>query len=693
VFGPWGLSNVDRQRLMTAIGVVAVTGTVACGGDGKSGSAPAATPSTAAPASERKYLLERIDEAAVAQVYADGFATLPLKERTLIWHLYQAALAGRDIFYDQRYAHNLEMRDVLEAIVNRRDAIDPATRDEVLRYTKLFWINTGPYNNLTARKFVLNCTPDAFSSAAQAAAKAGATFPLRNGETLDQLLKRLEPMFFDANVDPTITAKTPPPGKDILTASANNLYVGVTMKDVEHFTEHYPLNSRLVNENGKLTEEVYRVGGRYGGQLAAIVGHLEAAIPFATAPMADALKALVTFYRSGETKDREAYDIAWVRDKASPVDTINGFIEVYLDARGIKGAFEGLVFYVNQEKTSEIRKLAADAQWFEDRMPWDAKYRKAGVQGITANAIDVVIETGDSGPITPIGINLPNDQSVREHHGSKSVSLSNVFEAYDKSTPEAFRSEFSWTPEEVTRATKWSGLAGELTTNMHEVIGHASGKVAERLKGKPEAVLKEQFSALEEARADLVALYFLPDPKLAELGLLKKEDQADIVLAEYEAYARRALDQLRRVRQGTQIEEDHMRNRQMIVRWLLANTKAIDVRTRDNKTYYVVTDAAAYREGVGRLLAEVQRIKAEGDYPAAKALFETHGVHFDPKLRDEVVARVDKLGLPSYTGFVMPRLEAVKDASGAVTDVKISYPQDLTTQMLEYSAATRQLRP
>jgi dipeptidyl-peptidase-3 len=673
---------------------MAVTGTMACGGGQ---SASSGTPATAAaPASAavaRKYLLERIDDAAVVQVYAEGFDALPVKDKTLVWHLYQAALAGRDIFYDQRYAHNLEMRDVLEAIVTHRDTIDPSTRDEILRYTKLFWINTGPYNNLTAQKFVLTCTPAAFASAAQAAAQAGATFPLRPGETLDQLLRRLEPMFFDATVDPTVTAKTPPPGHDILTASANNLYVGVTMKDVEHFTEQHPLNSRLVKQNGTLTEEVYKVGGRYGGQLAAIVDHLEAAIPFATPPMADALRALIAFFKSGETKDREAYDIAWVRDKASPVDTINGFIEVYLDARGVKGAYEGLVFYVNPEKTSEIRKLAAEAQWFEDRMPWDPKYRKTGVQGITANAIDVVIETGDSGPITPIGINLPNDQAVREQYGSKSVSLSNVIEAYDKSTPDAFRSEFSWTPEEVTRATKWSGLSGELTTNMHEVIGHASGKIAERLKGKPEALLKEQFSALEEARADLVALYFLPDPKLAELGLVKKEDQADIVLAEYEAYARRALDQLRRVRQGTQIEEDHMRNRQMIVRWLLANTKAIDVRTRGNKTYYVVTDAAAYRDGVGRLLAEVQRIKAEGDYPAAKHLFETYGVHFDPKLRDEIVARVDKLGLASYTGFVMPRLNAVKDGSGAITNVTVSYPQDLTTQMLEYAAATRPLRP
>jgi dipeptidyl-peptidase-3 len=347
---------------------------------------------------------------------------------------------------------------------------------------------------------------------------------------------------------------------------------------------------------------------------------------------------------------------------------------------------------VNPEKTAEIKRLASDAQWFEDHMPWDPKYRKQGVQGITANAIDVVIETGDSGPITPIGINLPNDQAVREQHGSKSVSLSNVNEAYDKSTVPGLRSEFAWTPEEAERTAKWGALSGELTTNMHEVIGHASGKVAERLNGNPQNVLKEQFSALEEGRADLVALYFLPDPRLVEIGLIKKDDQADIARAEYESYARNALVQLRRVRQGTQIEEDHMRNRQMIVRWLMANTKAIEMRSRDGKTYYVVVDVQAFRDGVGRLLAEVQRIKAEGDYQAAKTLFETHGVHFDAKLRDEVVTRVDKLQLPSYTGFVMPRLDAVRNAAGEITDVTLSYPQDLTRQMLDYSNATRELR-
>jgi len=683
------------ERMKRIVFVTAVVGTIACGsGSPVPAEAPktATQPATATAPSDRKYLLERVDDAAVVQLYADGFADLALREKTLIWHLYQAAIAGRDIYYDQRHALNLDMRDVLEAIVSHPNGIEPKALQEIQRYTKLFWINSGPYNNLTARKIVLTCTPAALAAAARTAQQNGGQFPVRSGETLDQLLARLQPMFFDPTVDPTVTAKTPPPGKDIITASSNNLYVGATMKELEGWQEEHPLNSRVVKKDGRLVEEVYRVGGRYGAQISAIVQHLQDAVPFATPPMADALRALIRFYQTGETKDREAYDIAWVKDKASPVDTINGFIEVYLDARGIKGGWEALVFYVNREKTSEIQKLAANAQWFEDRMPWDPQYRKSGVQGITANAIDVVIETGDSGPVTPVGINLPNDQHVREQYGSKSVSLSNVNEAYDKSTPPAFRSEFSWTPEETERATKWNALAGELTTNMHEVIGHASGKVSEKLRGNPQAALKEQFSALEEARADLVALYFLPDAKIVELGLVPAADHDAIIRAEYEAYTRNALVQLRRVREGTQIEEDHMRNRQMVVHWLMANAKCIERRERDGKTYYVMTDPAAFRDGVGRLLAEVQRIKAEGDYAAARALFESYGVHFDPKLRDQVIARVEKLNLPAYSGFVMPKLQAVKTAGGEITDIRISYPQDLTAQMLEYSAMTRALR-
>jgi dipeptidyl-peptidase-3 len=321
-------------------------------------------------------------------------------------------------------------------------------------------------------------------------------------------------------------------------------------------------------------------------------------------------------------------------------------------------------------------------------MPWDARFRKPQVTGVSAAAIDVIIETGDSGPLTPIGVNLPNDQAIREQYGSRSVSLSNVNQAYEESTPEGLRTEFSWTPEEAARAKRWGAFSQELTTEMHEVIGHGSGRMTQELVSAPHLLLKEQYSALEETRADLVALYFLPDPKLPELGLLAADDQDEIVQAEYEYFTRTALVQLRRVREGTTLEEDHMRNRQMIVNWLRAHTTAIDVRRSDGKTYFVMTDARAFREGVGRLLAEVQRIKGEGDYAAARALFEEHGIHFDPALRDEVVSRVDALKLPSYTAFVMPHLEPVRDARGDIADVEISYPGDLEQQMLEYSAMT-----
>jgi dipeptidyl-peptidase III len=665
---------------------------VACSSPAREDAGATGAPVAAsAPASaDKKYLLERVDDAAVVQLYADGFQSLPLKQKTLIWHLYQAALAGRDIFIDQKHQDALAMREIIEAVVAHPQGIDAATLAEIERYTKLFWLNNGPYNNLTARKFVLKATPDAFKAAVMQAAKNGAPFGTTE-ESIESKLTRLQPMFFDATVDPIVTNKTPGAGKDILQASANNLYDGVSMADLKGFTEKYGLNSRLVKQNGRLVEEVYRVDGRYHADLSRVITHLDAAKAFAEPPTVKALDALIKFYRTGEEADRKAYDIAWVQDKDSPVDTINGFIEVYMDPRGVKGAWEGLVFYVNQQKTQRIKTIATNAQWFEDHMPWDAKYRKPNVQGIVANAIDVVVETGDSGPVTPIGINLPNDQEIREKYGSKSVALSNVNEAYDRSAPGSMRTEFTWSPEEARRAEKFGTFSGELTTDMHEVIGHASGRQAEG-KNNPQALVKEHFSALEEGRADLVGLYFIADPKLAELGVIPAADQNDVVLAEYEAYTRNALVQLRRIREGTQIEEDHMRNRQMIVRWLMAKTKAIEERTRDGKTYLVMVDAKAFRDGVGRLLADVQRIKSEGDHAAAKKLFDTYGIHFDAKLRDQVVARVDTLNLPSYTGFVMPKLTAVTGADGKITDVTIAYPQDLKTQMLEYSAFTRRSR-
>jgi dipeptidyl-peptidase-3 len=668
---------------------------------------------------EKTYLLERVGPAAVVQLYADAFAALAPRDRILAWHLYEAALAGRDIYYDQRYEHGLVMRDVVEVLFVERAALDPVVADAIARYTKLFWINSGPYEHITSRKFVLEITRDQLLAAIRTVIAARdsrepdtgngepatgssignrqratgnrhadgerSTFPLGQHATPEAFVDAHARDFLDESYRPMVTSKTPAAGEDILVASANNLYANVTSADLEGFEESFALNSRLAkNEHGQLREEVYRVGGRYGATLARVVSHLQSARDVASDATADALDALIRFYRSGEEDDRRAFDIAWVADTESAVDTINGFIEVYLDARGHKGAWEGIVFHENPEKTEHIRRIAQHAAWFEQHMPYDTAYRRTDVVGVSARAIDVIVECGDAGPMTAIGINLPNDEAIREVYGSKSVSLANVTEAYEQSQPESLREEFCWSEEERERSRRWQALAGELTTSLHEVIGHGSGRMAPNV-GSPQAVLREQYSTLEETRSDLVALYFVSDPVMVELGLIEAEHHADVVLAEYEGYARNALVQLRRVRKGTHLEEDHMRNRQAIVHWLMANTSAIERRTRDGRTFYVVVDVDAFHDGVGRMLTLVQRIKSEGLYDEAVALFDAYGIHFDPTLRDEVVSRVDRLDLPSYTGFVMPRLAPVIDTAGTITDVVVTYPLDLATQMLEYS--------
>jgi dipeptidyl-peptidase-3 len=396
-----------------------------------------------------------------------------------------------------------------------------------------------------------------------------------------------------------------------------------------------------------------------------------------------ASRALIKWYRTGRENDRRAYDIAWVADKDSAVDTINGFVEVYLDPRGKKGAWEGIVFYEDPKKASLIKAIADHAKWFEDHMPYDAEFRKPDVKGISARSIDVVVETGDSGPVTPIGINLPNDQAVRETYGSKSVSIANVVEAYDRSTPPAAKAEFCWDQAELERAEKLGPLVSDLITNMHEVIGHASGRQAPDKQGDPAQWIRENYSALEEARADLVALYFLRDPKLQELGLVSNVAEAS--RAGYEQYTRNGgLVQLRRMKEGDQLEEDHMRNRQMVVRWIQAHDGGIEEKQRDGKRYLVVTDPDKWRAAAGKLLALVQRLKSTGDYEGTKKLFDQYGIKFDPNLRDEVVARYAKLDVPSYTGFVMPRLTPVTNGKDIV-DVTISYPLSIEQQMLEWS--------
>ncbi|MEZ5421189.1 MAG: hypothetical protein R2708_28150 [Vicinamibacterales bacterium] len=376
---------------------------------------------TADLATTRPYLLERVDDAAVVQLYADGFQGLPLDQKTLIWHLYQAALAGRDIYTDQRYAHSLAMRDFLEAVLLHDAALPPEVASEFWRYTKLFWINSGPFNNLTARKFVLKLTVDALAASAEAAAAAGARFDTRAGESPADLARRLAPLLLDPAVDPMVTNKSPGPDGDILADSANNLYQDVSMADLEGFVERHPLNSRLVKRDGQLVEEVYRVGGKYDAELTRVIGHLEAALPHATPGFAAALRALILWYRTGDDRDRTAFDIAWVQSTDSPVDTMSGFIEVYMDAC-IKGAWGVDRLLREPREDCPIRALAANAQWFEDRMPIAPAYRKPVVLGVTATAIDAVIETGDAGLDHADRVNLPNDQRVREVYGSKSVT-------------------------------------------------------------------------------------------------------------------------------------------------------------------------------------------------------------------------------------------------------------------------------
>lgn len=641
----------------------------------------------------RTYLLDRVDDVAIVQLYVDGFDQLSLRDKTLIYHLSQAAIAGRDIYIDQRYRYSLRIRGVLESVLTHADGIDDQTIAAIRKYMKLFWVNNGPHSSLTAQKNLLECPEDALNQAVAKAVANGATMPA-SGDDLARLLAEIRPVLFDPEFETHVTQKSPDEGVDILKASANNLYRNVTTEDLAGFEERYPLNSQLVKrDDGTLIENVYRSGldsyvpaGMYAEPIADVISHLEAAIPFATPKMARALGALIHYYRTGEAVDFYEYNIAWVGDKDSPVDTINGFIEVYMDARGMKGSWESAVYFNDPIKMDMIRKFADSAQWFEDHMPYDKQFRKASVKGISAKAIQVVMETGDSGPVTPIGINLPNDATIRQRYGSKSVSLSNVMEAYEKASTPSARAEFCYDDAEFQRADKWKSMALALEVNMHEVIGHASGQVNEGID--PAASIKEYYSALEEGRADLVALYFIGNPKLIELGLVDNEsDLREMQLAAYEAYTRNVMTQLRRIKSGTTIEEDHMRNRQMIVGWLAANTDAISVDVRDGKTYFRVADVDQWHNGVGQLLAEVQRIKSEGDRPTAERLMKDYAININVELRDEVLRRYADLDQPAYTGFVQPELTPTTDAVGNITDVKISYPLDLEAQMLKWSGA------
>lgn len=651
----------------------------------------------------RTYALERVGPARVVQLYADGFDQLTPKEKIFIYHIAQAAIAGRDIAIDQHHPDALEVRDLFEQVYLHSSGLDSSAKARLTAYLKLFWINNGFYDNLTSKKFVPALSVGEFRDAAAKAAAAGADFIL-GMETLEAKIDRLQGIIFDPGVDPVMTEKSP--GKDWIRGSGVNFYGrDLTYAEVQKWAaagnEKHPLNSRLVREKGKLVEKVWRAGGHgvppglYARELEAVIAHLEAAIPFAASEhQAETVRLLVRFLRTGDPDDFRKYNIHWVAD-SSNVDFILGFIEVYLDPRGQKGEFEASVYYTDPAQTHLMRKLATYVQYFENKAPWAEEYKKQIDQAPIANVINVTLQTGGTGPVSPIGINLPNEQAIREQYGSKSVLLHNVVDAYEKSSGKDLLRELAADQAEIDRQAAYGSVADNLHTAMHEVIGHASGKVSPRLEGKdPADFLPGYYNTLEEARADLVALWNAWDEKLVDIGAAADAAEArKIGETMYDQAVRAAISQLRRIGKDEQIEEDHMKNRQLIVHWLMKNTDAVVVEKRDGKTYYRVADYDRMRAGVGTLLAEVMRIKAEGDLEGAKRLVDGYGLKVDVALRDEIQERVRSLDSPAYTGFVQPTLTPVMDPEARIVDVTVSYPLSLADQMLSWSAASRKRFP
>ncbi len=651
---------------------------------------------------ERVYKLETIGPAQVVQLYADGFDQLTQKEKLFSYYLYLSSLAARDIAIDQHHPRALEVRDLMEELYTDTSGIDKGVRAAIERYLKLFWVNNGFYDHLTSRKFVLGCTVDQFREALAVAEHRGAHFTT-GGETLDDLVTRLQPLLFDPSVDSVLTSKSPE--TDWIRGSSVNFYgPGISLQEVERWAaqgeEHHPLNSRVVKDNTALREEVWRAGGNgslpglYSSLIGESISYLEKAIPYAASEhQAQVLRLLIRYYRTGDPEDFRQFNIEWVKDP-SPVDFIHGFIEVYLDPRGMKGEFETLIYYTNPKQTALMRDLAGAAQYFEEREPWKDEYKNMIDQSPIANAINVVHGTGGAGPVPPIGINLPNEQTIREQYGSKSVLLQNVQDAIDNSRGDDLLKEFAWDEDEIRNARRYGTLAGNLHTAMHEVIGHGSGKVRPRLQGKdPADMLPGYYSTIEETRADLVSMWNAWDPKLAEIGIARNlEEVRKIGETLYQQRVRVAINQLRRIGKSEQIENSHLRNRQLIVLWLIRNNAGVTVERKNNKTYYRITDFDSVRAGVGRLLAEIMRIKAEGNLEAAKRLVETYAIPVNVPLRDEVQDRVKHLNLAAYTAFVMPKLEPVSDPQAKIVDVRVTYPMDFARQMLEYSAFSKAFR-
>lgn len=663
--------------------VTALSLLTACGGN----------PKTTAEAEKFDYTVEQFADLQILRYRVPGFEDLSLKQKELVYYLTEAALQGRDILFDQNGKYNLTIRRMLEAVYTgyKGDKNTPDFKAMEV-YLKRVWFSNGIHHHYGSEKFVPGFTPEFFRQAVQSV--DAATLPLAEGQTVEQLCEEVFPVIFDPTVMPKRVNQAA--GEDLVLTSACNYYDGVTQQEAEDFYNalknpqdetpvSYGLNSRLVKEDGKIQEKVWKVGGLYGQALEKIVYWLKKAEGVAETPEQKAVIAkLMEFYETGDLKTFDEYAILWVKDLNSRIDFVNGFTESYGDPLGMKASWESLVNFKDLEATRRTELISGNAQWFEDHSPVDGQFKKEKVKGVSAKVITAAILAGDLYPATAIGINLPNANWIRSHHGSKSVTIGNITDAYNKAAHgNGFNEEFVYSDAELQLIDKYADVTDELHTDLHECLGHGSGKL---LPGVDPDALKAYGSTIEEARADLFGLYYVADPKLVELGLTPS---ADAYKAQYYTYLMNGLmTQLVRIEPGNNVEEAHMRNRQLIARWVYENgaaEKVVELVKKDGKTYVVINDYEKVRDLFGRLLAEIQRIKSTGDYAGAHDLVEAYAVKVDPALHAEVLERYKKLNLAPYKGFVNPKYEAVTDANGTITDVTVTYDEGYAEQMLRYS--------
>jgi dipeptidyl-peptidase-3 len=635
---------------------------------------------------------EQFADLRILRYYIPGFESLSLQQKELLYYLSEAALAGRDITWDQNYKYNLTIRKTIENIVASYKG-DKNSEDfkQFMIYAKRIWFSNGIHHHYSSDKIMPEFSPEYFSNLVKLSDEKA--LPLNANESVDDFINRLTPILFDPNLvakKVSLDSK-----KDLILNSAVNFYEGVNEKEAVAFYEKLTdkttktpvmlgLNSKLVKENGVITEKIWKVGGMYTAAIEKIVYWLEKAITVAENPAQKlALEKLVTYYKTGSLKDFDEYNIAWVKDTASAIDATHGFIEVYEDPLGKKGSFEAVVSVKDFEASKRIAAIGANAQWFEDNSTLLPQHKKKNVTGISAKVINAVMECGDAAPSTPIGINLPNNEWIREVHGSKSVNLGNIVEAYERAAGGSVVNEFYYGEAVKKAVIEYGGLADKLHTDMHEVIGHASGQIEPGV-GQPHETLKNYASALEEGRADLVALYYLMDQKLVDLGVMPSLEYGK---ASYDDYITSGLlVQLSRLKLGDNIEEAHMRNRQMLALWAYEKGKAenvIEKKVENGKTYFVINDYTKLRALFGELLKELQRIKSQGDYKAGKNLIENYGVKVDLALHKEVLDRYSKLKMAPYQGFIQPKLVPVYKDSKLI-DVKVEYPKNFVDQMMEY---------